>query len=125
MSDSNSPENRRFGERYFACFPASVTPSDMKQRLSIIRDLSESGALLLVATTKIVMGEKVSLDLHIATDGTTFRTTSAKVVRIEEVAPHESGLWLRKIAVQFDEPLAMYAAEIASFRERAEKLGHA
>ena len=125
MSDSSPPENRRIGERYLACFPASLTRSDAKQRLSLIRDLSESGALLLIATTKIVVGEELSLDLYIADDASLFRTTRAKVVRVEELTAEEKGLWLRKIAVQFDEPLTMYAEEIATFRERAERLGRA
>jgi len=123
VSDSSPPENRRIGERYLACFPASLTRSDAKQRLSLIRDLSESGALLLIATTKIVVGEELSL--YIADDASLFRTTRAKVVRVEELTAEEKGLWLRKIAVQFDEPLTMYAEEIATFRERAERLGRA
>jgi len=84
-----------------------LTRSDAQQRPSIIRDLSQSGALLLIATTKIVVGERLKLDVYTADDTSTFRTTRAKVVRVEELKAGERGLWLRKIAVQFEEPLTI------------------
>jgi len=90
------PSDRRIGERYLACFPASLERSDGEQRPSIIRDLSESGALLLVRTTKVAVGDEVRLQLYIADDASTFRPATA---------------------------LTMYADEIRLFRERAERLG--
>ncbi len=124
MSDSAPPpSNRRVGERYLACFPAALTRPDGEQRPSIIRDLSESGALLLVRTTKIAVGDEVTLQLYITEDATTFRPAKGKVVRVEDLSPGDAGPWLRRVAVHFDEALTMYAQEIASFRERAERLG--
>jgi hypothetical protein len=124
MSDSAPPpSDRRAGERHLACFPAALERPDGEQRPSIIRDLSESGALLLVRTTKIAIGDRVKLQLYIAADGATSRPASGAVVRVEEVPPGDAGPWLRRVAVQFDAPLSMYANEIAAFRERAERLG--
>jgi hypothetical protein len=123
MADSVPPSNRRSGERYLACFPASLERPDGEQRPSIIRDLSESGALLLVRTTKISVGDPIKLQLFIADDLTTFRPASAKVVRVEELVPGDAGPWLRRVAVQFDEPLSMYSDDIASFKERVSRLG--
>jgi hypothetical protein len=123
MSDSVPPSNRRVGERYLACFPASLERPDGEQRPSIIRDLSESGALLLVRTTKIAVGDPIKLQLYIADDATTFRMAQAKVVRVEELAPGDAGPWLRRVAVQFDAPISMYANDIAAFHERALRLG--
>ncbi|HEY8041303.1 MAG TPA: PilZ domain-containing protein [Polyangiaceae bacterium] len=124
MSDSAPPpSNRRIGERHLACFPAALERPDGEQRPSIIRDLSESGALLLVRTTKIAIGDEVKLQLYITDDAVTFRPASGKVVRVEELAPGDAGPWLRRVAVHFDEPLTMYAKDIAAFRERAERLG--
>jgi hypothetical protein len=117
------PSNRRIGERYLACFPAALTRPDGEQRPSIIRDLSESGALLLVRTTKIAVGDEVTLQLYITEDAGTFRPAKGKVVRVEDLAPGDAGPWLRRVAVHFDEALTMYAQEIASFRERAARLG--
>jgi hypothetical protein len=123
MADSVPPSDRRAGERYLACFPASLQRPDGEQRPSIIRDLSESGALLLVRTTKIAVGDPIKLQLYITDDATTFRLAEAKVVRVEELVPGDAGPWLRRVAVQFDAPLSMYAADIAAFHERVTRLG--
>jgi PilZ domain len=124
MADSAPPpSDRRIGERYLACFPASVQRPDGEQRPSIIRDLSESGALLLVRTTKIAVGDPIKLQLYIADDTSTFREAQAKVVRVEELVPGDAGPWLRRVAVQFDAPISMYAADIAAFHDRALRLG--
>jgi len=117
------PSDRRIGERYLACFPASLERSDGEQRPSIIRDLSESGALLLVRTTKVAVGDEVRLQLYIADDASTFRPATGHVVRVELLAPGDAGPWLRRVAVHFAEALTMYADEIRLFRERAERLG--
>ena len=123
MSDSVPPSNRRAGERHLACFPASLERPDGEQRPSIIRDLSESGALLLVRTTTLAVGDPIKLQLYITDDPQTFRLATAKVVRVEDLAPGDAGPWLRRGGVQFDEPISMYAADIAAFHERALRLG--
>jgi hypothetical protein len=123
MPDSEPPADRRGGERHLACFPASLVRPDGEQRPSIIRDLSESGALLLVRTTKIAVGDIVKLELYIADDASTFRPATGRVVRSEALVPGEVGPWLRRVAIHFDEPLTMYSGEIRSFQDRAERLG--
>lgn len=123
MDELEPPSDRRAGERHLACFPAALERPDGEHRPSIIRDLSESGALLLVRTTKIAVGDAVKLQLYIADDASTFREAQGKVVRVEQLSPGDAGPWLRRAAVHFDEPLTMYAEEIRSFQERAERLG--
>jgi hypothetical protein len=123
MADSAPPSDRRSGERYLACFPASLQRPDGEQRPSIIRDLSESGALLLVRTTKIAVGDHIKLQLFITDDAATFRPASGSVVRVEELTPGDAGPWLRRVAVRFDEPISMYTADIAAFNDRALRLG--
>jgi hypothetical protein len=123
MDEPEPPSDRRAGDRHLACFPAALHRPDGEQRPSIIRDLSESGALLLVRTTKISVGDRVKLELYIADDVSTFREAQGQVVRVEHLAPGDAGPWLRRAAVHFDEPLTMYAEEIRSFQERAERLG--
>ena len=122
MDESDPPSDRRAGERHIACFPAAFVRPDGAQRLSIIHDLSESGALLLVRTSKIAVGDEVKLQLHISPDPDAFRPASGRVVRIEDIAPSDVGLWRQRVAVQFSEPLTMYAEEIRRFRETAEAL---
>lgn len=124
MPDSAPPpSDRRAGERHLACFPAELRRPDGEQRPSIIRDLSESGVLLLVRTTRIAVGDEVKLQLYISEDEATWREATGRVVRVESLSPGEAGPWLRRVAVHFDQPLTVYAADIASFRERAQRLG--
>jgi hypothetical protein len=109
-------------ERYLACFPAAVQGPDGEKKPSLIRDLSETGVLLLLPTSKIAVGDPVNLQLYIADDGT-HRATAGKVVRVEQLAPEDPGPWRVRIAVEFHAPITMYADDIASFRQRAQKLG--
>jgi hypothetical protein len=123
MPDSTPPSDRRTGERHLACFPASLERADGTQRASLIRDLSETGVLLLVRTTKIAVGDRVKLQLYIAEEADTHRAAEGRVVRVEELEPGDAGPWLRRVAVHFDEPLTVYAADIKAFHERAARLG--
>ncbi|MGO8995677.1 MAG: PilZ domain-containing protein, partial [Polyangiaceae bacterium] len=122
MSDSDPPSDRRTGERHLACFPAALERPDGEHRPSIIRDLSESGALLLVRTAKIAVGDEIKLRLFITDDPNTFRPATGKVVRIEEIAAGDAGPWRQRVAVRFGESLTVYAEEIRRFQERAERL---
>lgn len=105
---------------------ASIERADGEQRPALVHDLSESGALLLVRTTKIGMDDEVTLrleDLPAGATGEETRVAQGVVVRVEELSPGDSGPWLRRVAVRFHEPLPMYAAEIEGFRRRAQRLG--
>jgi hypothetical protein len=123
MSDSTAPPDRRTGERHFACFPASLERPDGEQRPSLIRDLSETGVLLLVRTTKIAVGDRVKLQLFITEDSDAHRLAEGQVVRVEEVGVEDAGPWLRKVAVHFVGTIPVHAADITAFRERATRLG--
>src|SRR5579883_776737 len=109
MSDSEPPPSeRRTGIRHLACFAASVERPDGKTRTAMIRDLSESGALVLVRTNKLAVGDPVKLELYIMDDPKEFRTASGHVVRVELLGEKAAGLWSRKIAVEFDAPITIY-----------------
>lgn len=103
---------------------AAVERTDGQHRPALIHDLSESGALLLVRTTKIAHGDEITLHLFIGGDASPGeRVARGRVVRVEDVAPADSGPWLRRVGVQFIEPLMMLADEIEGFRRRAQRLG--
>jgi hypothetical protein len=119
---TDAPE-RRLDARHLACFPASIERVDGEHRVAIIRDLSESGVLLLIRTTKIEIGDKLQLQLYIAEDGETFRAAAGHVVRLEELEPGATGPWMFRVAVHFDEPFAVGDADVAAFRDRIERLG--
>jgi hypothetical protein len=116
-------QDRRLDARHLACFPASIERVDGEHRVAIIRDLSESGVLLLIRTTKIEVGDKVQLQLYIGEDVETYRTAAGHVVRVEELGAAAAGPWMLRVAVHFDQALAVGDADITSFRERVERLG--
>jgi len=91
--------------------------------VAIIRDLSESGVLLLIRTSKIEVGDKVQLHLYIAEDSETYRSATGHVVRAEELEAAATGPWMLRVAVHFEQPFAVGDTEIAAFRERIERLG--
>lgn len=121
-SEPPPPSNRRTAERFLACFPAAVKRPDGETQYSIIRDLSATGALLLVRHD-LGVGDRVRLELHLSEAGYTTRAASGKVVRTEPLADDEVGLWIRKIAVQFDEAIDIAETELEALRERRERLG--
>jgi hypothetical protein len=121
--DSMTPSERRIGIRHFACFPAYVERPDGEKRTAMIHDLSASGALLVVRA-KLQVDDAVSLELYVTADpDSPTRAASAKVVRVEPLGPKALGLWSHKVAVQFDEPLVGFEAEIKALEERQRKIG--
>ena len=121
MSDSVPPSERRTGVRYLACYPASIVRDDGSQRDSLIRDISISGVLLLVNTTRLRPDDKIELRLFISDDFNKFHRATGRIVRVEELPPG-SMPWSHKVAVKFDEVLVQYQAEIDAFKEKSESI---
>jgi len=125
MSDkdeSGAGSERRTEERHFACFPAYFERKDKGPRTTMIRDLSRTGALLL-ARSDLPVGEVVHLQLFILDDLAQFRAAKGRVVRVEPIGDDAIGLWTRRIAIEFDEPLAIAEEELQALRERQDRLG--
>jgi PilZ domain len=120
--DSLSTGERRLGVRHLACFPAYLHREDGRTRTAIIRDLSATGASLLVHT-KLAAGDHVRLSLFIHGDVKESQEATARVVRVEDVDDACSGPWSLRIAVQFDEELAGVLPEIQRLAEHQAKLG--
>ena len=89
----------------------------------MIYDLSVSGALLLVRTSKLGVGDTVRLKLYITEEPEAFREANGRVVRVEDMNEEAVGLWSRRVAVHFDDALTIYANEIAALKARLKKLG--
>lgn len=126
MSPSDTappPSDRRSGNRYLACTMASLERTDGEQRAALVHDMSESGALILVRTTKVAVHDEVALLLHATQSDDPTRIAHGVIVRVEELPADDSGPWMRRVAIRFHEPLHMIDAEIAGFRERARRLG--
>ena len=124
MSDSAPPpSDRRNDARFLACYPAAVERPDGEERPALIHDLSESGVLLFVRTSKLVVDDRVKLSLFLSEDTEQVRSATGRVVRVEEMSAGSEGPWLRRVAVRFDEPMPVGPAEVAAFQERAARLG--
>jgi hypothetical protein len=104
---------------------AALERIDGAQRPALVHDLSESGALILVRTTKIAVDDDVALILYDGEPHEQSRIARGLVVRVEDLAPGDGGPWLRRVAIRFHELLRMYPAEIEEFRRRAQRLGMA
>jgi hypothetical protein len=120
MTDAPSDSDRREGSRLLACFPAYVERAPGEVHTTLMRDLSTTGVLLLVRL-KLEVGDAVKLQLFISSIDEA-RPATGRVVRVEPLADDELGLWARRVAVQFDEPLTMYKAEIVALKEREKRL---
>jgi hypothetical protein len=118
-----TPSERRIGVRHFACFPAHIARPDGEKRTAMIHDLSVSGALLVVRA-QLKVGDVVSLQLYVTGDpDSRTRVTHARVVRVEPLEPGAVGIWSHRVAVQFDEELTDFQAEIAALDAHQRQLG--
>jgi len=124
IRSSMTPSERRIGVRHFACFPAHLDQSHGERGLAMIHDLSVSGAQLVVRAD-LKVGDRVSLQLYVTGDPDDSRTraTRARVVRCEPLDAAARGAWTHRVAVQFDEPLKDFEAEIKALEERQLQLG--
>jgi hypothetical protein len=124
MGDSAPPSSdRRADARFIACYPASLETLGGEGRAALIHDLSESGVLLYVRSTKFNVDDQVRLSLFLGEDGEQSRSATGRVVRVQPMAPGTEGPWLRRVAVHFDQPLPVSADEVTAFKDRAKRLG--
>lgn len=112
------PNERRRDTRFLACFPGSVVPKDGIERPSLIKDLSVRGALLLVYSSKIAVGDPVELHLYLTPECKEYRVAEGHVVRVERLAPEETGPWSRRVGIEFDAPLTEHEEEIQELRKQ-------
>ena len=124
IRSSMTPSERRIGGRHFACFPAHVDQPHGERGLAMINDLSVSGAQLVVRAD-LKVGDRVSLQLYVTgdPDDSHTRATRARIVRCEPLDAAARGAWTHRVAVQFDEPLKDFEAEIKALEERQLQLG--
>ena len=88
---------RRSAARREAAVAATLERADGEQRLSLVCDISETGARLLVASRRVAEGDKVHLSLLLA-DGASTEVV-ARLLRVR--AAEGAGPWKTEIAVRF------------------------
>jgi len=110
-----SPTFERRGEvRHCVSVVASLERPDGKRRLSLLRDISTSGARMMVASNKLSVGDSVRLLLYF---GDTDCAASGQLLRVEHT--EDAGIWKQEVAIRFDEPLRIdvdWVAEAAPDR---------
>src|ERR1039458_6909530 len=84
---------------------AMLERSDGQQRLSLVRDISPTGARLLVASSKVSVGDAVRLSLFFGGSRAPDAVTSARLLRVS--AADDAGIWKSEIAVSFDTEVAL------------------
>lgn len=122
QNDSISGANRRRELRHIACYPADIHRDSGEPNLSLIRDLSTTGALLFTTAT-LEKGQTISLELHLGEKETSeVARVEAEVVRVSP-RPAGQGLWRFSAAVKFPEPLDQWRAEIEELGKSLPPLG--
>jgi hypothetical protein len=102
--------------------PASIETAGGEEHLALIQDLSESGVMLFVRSTKFNFDDQVRLSLRLSEGGGAACTTTGRVVRVEPLDAGGEGPWRRKVAVHFDRPIPLGPSDVAFFENRAKRL---
>lgn len=106
---------RRAAPRVLTCYPFHVQRGERgdtnAEEIALIRDISPTGALLLVASA-LPIGARVQLHLDFVEPP---RVLEGRVVRREERPPDASEVWPYGAAVQFAEPCEDLAPQIEAF----------
>ena len=80
-----------------------------KRRLSLLRDISTSGARMMVASNKLSVGDSVRLLLYF---GDADCAASGQLLRVQHT--EDAGIWKQEVAIRFDEPLRIDVDWVAS-----------
>jgi len=119
MADSVPPSSdRRRAIRRVACFPSYVEHPGEDRITSMIADLAETGALLLLRRPGWKVGDELRIDLYVELDTTRPRNVAGRVVRLEPLPDERTSLWTHQVAVEFTEPITLSPAEIESIEKR-------
>jgi len=120
-SEGGPDSDRRQNTRHIACAPAHIQDRNGKPHISLIRDLSVTGAMI-YTRTKLDVGDSVELTLYIeGTEDDPGRATRGEVVRFEKRA--NGVLWPFLLGVRFEQPIHDAEAQVKALAEHQAKLG--
>ena len=101
---------RRRGVRHYVYLAAELVVEGTTPRTAITKDISELG-LLLLTRAKLEKGQFVVVKIYLPGEEMRSVEVRGKVVRLEELADEEKGIWRDKVAFQFDAPQPVLAKE--------------
>lgn len=93
---------RRKGSRHFLYLAAELVAQGATPRTAITKDISEVG-LLLLTRANLALGEQVVVKIYLPGDQMDSIDVPGKVVRLDELADEEKGIWRIKAAFAFDQ----------------------
>ena len=105
-----SGKERRRRVRHYVYLAAELVVEGTTPRTAITKDISEIG-LLLLTRAKLELGQAVDLKIYLPGDEMRAVVVCGRVVRLEELADEEKGIWRDKVAFTFDEPQGNLAKE--------------
>jgi len=116
MSTDNHEDGRerRRRERHYVYLAAELVVEDATPRVAITKDISEIG-LLLLARAELAPEQEVDLKIYLPDKDLRTAVVRGRVVRVEELAEEEQGIWRDRIAFEFDEPQPELATEFERF----------
>jgi hypothetical protein len=120
MTDDRSDADRRQGDRLHVYSPADVRGAGTGPGLSLVHDLSVTGALLLSATA-YEPGKMLDLSLRVGEGLNQTVPAAGEVVRCAE--RNRASLWRYEVAIRFKEPLEQHKAEIEAASRDLPRLG--
>ncbi|MBW2533750.1 MAG: PilZ domain-containing protein [Deltaproteobacteria bacterium] len=117
-ASEHDPERRDFA-RHFVCIPAYVQREQTGPHIALIRNISLSGALILIRKP-LQVDESLDLSLHLNAEDESAPAHEARatVVRTEPLAERRAGLWSHSVGVRFPEPLVAIEDEIKAVSAR-------
>jgi len=98
-----------------------VEQPDDEKLTAMIADLSETGVRLLVRRAPWAVGDELHLGLHVTLKRQLDEPhiVTGHVKRIEALPEERVGLWTHQVAVEFNEPIVLSAAEREAMAARA------
>ncbi len=97
-------DERRGARRYVLWIPVQLKSGPDVQMLAVSRNVSGSGALLIVGAS-LELGERVELSLQLPGSAEE-RRLGGEIVRVETNEDDPDGLWRYRIAVRFDDEVS-------------------
>lgn len=114
MDDHEDGRERRRRVRHHVYLAAELVVEGATPRTAITKDISEIG-LLLLARAELAPGQEVDLKIYLPDKDLRTAVVRGRVVRLNELADEERGIWRNKIAFAFEEPQPELATEFERF----------
>ena len=112
---------RRQRSRHSVYLPAELVVEGTIPRTVITKDISELG-LLLLTRADLNRGEGMVVRIYLPGDEMRSVDVPGKVVRLEELADEEIGIWRNKVAFAFDDAQPDIAKEFEKFAAEQAKM---